>query len=641
MSSPPLKKYETCLLILKIILIEKRKKLKKQAEKIRAKLGLYGPSTLKQVTSIMVNDGWMGGSNSSSSLDAAQQKELLKKWKSLREASGRREMTGDRILLSEGLRRELENLYGSPTATISDPSETLHDLSPSERHAIHANALIHGMVDDGVFRETGNRESSQDAPSHWNLKTIKDGDGALRLVVISDTHGCEKSLTDNAFESWSFTQNDLKEVGDEDDINDDGDRTLPEGDLLLHLGDFAIDRGGIARRNAIARFDKWMSLQPHPLKIVLRGNHDPYNAEFPLSKAEYITTPSTVSIGNKTLTMIPYGFGGFSTSRSRRSSSTSLLPSTCDILATHEPPYNILDKCLSGERAGSSTIRTAVENMKGLPPKLWLCGHIHEGRGSMRIKFGNKHDSRETMVINAANANPGRANHLVYGPTIIDVSDDIGIVDSGGSTPKAKGPERKLQRARAKRHDEQELVLAVDLGLKCGASLFDDKGNLLRYEQLRFQDPEDLYKQAPSLIKSWERKSNDQDLQGMESLVKKRVISYLAVEGGGELLDAWESALEIDDNKEIQLVSVRPEEWRSRLLLPKERESSRSCKEAARQIARQIVSNFGTMDSHQGKFKTDAAESVAVGYYFANTLGWVHREPIVSRYTNGKIIVPK
>ncbi len=188
----------------------------------------------------------------------------------------------------------------------------------------------------------------------------------------------------------------------------------------------------------------------------------------------------------------------------------------------------------------------------------------------------------------------------------------------------------------------QEMLLAIDLGLKSGASLFDDAGRLLKYEQIKFQDSKDLYEQAPNLINSWEREVNDKtskDLSGEPPKLKR--LSYLAVEGGGELFDAWETCLENDTMKNIQLVSVRPEEWRANLLLPKERQSGRTCKEAARLLARQVVADFGSMSQHEGRFKTDAAESVAMGFHMANVLGWIKREPIISRYSNGKIIVPK
>jgi Icc-related predicted phosphoesterase len=595
--------------------------LEKQASKLRSKLARTtgGGSTLDRATSIIANDGANGDG-----LDFTQQDMLLKRWQTLRKSSGRRELTGDRVLLAEGLRRELETITGSYTSHVN---VDLESMVPAEAHANYVNTLIHGAPEEYEDVDMSKTQSLA-------IDEILEKKDTLRLVIVSDTHGCERSLTKDDFEPWLFTD------GEEEITvthHQNGDRQLPDGDILLHLGDFAIDRGGIARRNALDRFDKWLSLQPHPIKIVVRGNHDPYQADFSTSKAAYITKPKTIKLGSKVLAVIPFGHGGFSRSKLNRSY-TNLLPATCDILATHEPPYNILDKCLSGDRAGSSAIRSAVENMKGLPPKLWVCGHIHEGRGSLRMTFGTKNDTRETTIINAANTNPGRAHHLEYGPVIVDVSDEHGIVDG---TEDKRAVRTNTVTKREKKENEQELLLAIDLGLRCGASLFDDSGKLLRYEQLRFSDPEDLYKQAPILIDSWENDANDSNLKTSGEFDKKKVLSYLAIEGGGDLFDAWETSLDNEEKKGIQLVSVRPEEWRAHLLLPKERESSRSCKEAARLIARQVVSDCGNMSKHEGKFKTDAAESVAMGYYMANHLGWIHRQPMVHRYTNGKIIVPK
>mmetsp|Transcript_5162 Transcript_5162/g.6316 ORF Transcript_5162/g.6316 Transcript_5162/m.6316 type:complete len:341 (+) Transcript_5162:91-1113(+) len=295
------------------------------------------------------------------------------------------------------------------------------------------------------------------------------------------------------------------------------------------------------------------------------------------------------------------------------------------------------NRCLSGDRAGSRAIRSAVENMKGLPPSVWLCGHIHEGRGSLRMKFGSKHETRETMVINASNANPGRAHHLQFGPVVVDVTEKYGVQDDGSEDKPILRSSNILQKRDERNKDQQELLLAVDLGLRCGASLFDDSGQLLRYEQLHFSDPEDLYAQAPNLLDSWVKDLNS----GENNDTKEKVLSYLAIEGGGELFDAWETSLDSEDKRNIQLVSVRPEEWRAHLLSPKERTNSRSCKEAARLIARQIVAQHGNMPKHEGKFKTDAAESVSMGFYMATRLGWIRKDPIVSRYTNGKIMVPR
>lgn len=552
---------------------------------------------------------------------------MLSKWRSLRKASKRPEQTGDRILLAEALRRELETISGSYTSHVNIDLET---MSPAEAHANYANSLIHGVQTNLVEHDVVYDTNVTRLDEYFSEKD------PVRLVIVSDTHGYERSFTTNDFTPWLFT-NDSPDKSIPPNINED--RNLPDGDILLHLGDFAIDRSGIARRKAIERFDAWLSEQSQHFKVVVRGNHDPYSCEFPLSKATYITKPTTITIGNKMLAIIPFGHGGFSSFKLQRSH-PELLPVTCDVLATHEPPHNILDKCLSGERAGSSIIRSAVEKMKGLPPKLWVCGHIHEGRGSIRRTFGTKKDNRETMVINASNANPGRANHLEYGPVVVDIFNESDVVDGSEDRQIERRSSNTLQK-REKTENEQDMLLAVDLGLRCGASLFDDSGRLIRYEQLRFTDTKDLYTQAPLLIESWEREANEDILTSTTNQpTKRKRLSYLAIEGGGELYDAWESCLENESMMHMQLVSVRPEEWRAHLLLPKERESSRTCKEAARLLARQVVAQCGNMAKHEGKFKTDAAESVAMGYYMASHLGWIKRNPMVERYTNGKIIVP-
>jgi Icc-related predicted phosphoesterase len=59
------------------------------------------------------------------------------------------------------------------------------------------------------------------------------------------------------------------------------------------------------------------------------------------------------------------------------------------------------------------------------PPHLWLCGHIHEGRGSEKVTFGLS--PRETLVVNAANANTGMASFIKYGPVVVDIESDGNI----------------------------------------------------------------------------------------------------------------------------------------------------------------------------------------------------------------------
>ena len=77
--------------------------------------------------------------------------------------------------------------------------------------------------------------------------------------------------------------------------------------------------------------------QPHPTKIVLRGNHDPHDASFPLSKALYYTAPASLTAAGVTFALVPFMRRG-SPLRERG------LPSG-EILATHLPPKQVLDRC--------------------------------------------------------------------------------------------------------------------------------------------------------------------------------------------------------------------------------------------------------------------------------------------------------
>ncbi len=89
------------------------------------------------------------------------------------------------------------------------------------------------------------------------------------------------------------------------------------------------------------------------------------------------------------------------------------------VFFSHSPPKGILDKCYNGANAGCASLKGKVERMIAGPPSLWLCGHIHEGRGKEEAVFGLS--SRKTLVVNAANANSGRANSIEYGPIVLDI----------------------------------------------------------------------------------------------------------------------------------------------------------------------------------------------------------------------------
>ena len=66
-----------------------------------------------------------------------------------------------------------------------------------------------------------------------------------------------------------------------------------------------------------------------------------------------------------------------------------------------------------------------------LIPRLWLCGHIHESRGIVTKHFQSNEegDSDSTIVINASNANSGRANRIVSGAVVVEVERHSSKID--------------------------------------------------------------------------------------------------------------------------------------------------------------------------------------------------------------------
>ncbi|GIL91184.1 hypothetical protein Vretimale_18824 [Volvox reticuliferus] len=62
-----------------------------------------------------------------------------------------------------------------------------------------------------------------------------------------------------------------------------------------------------------------------------------------------------------------------------------LLPSELeiDVLVTHTPPYGYGD-LTRGRHVGDKQLLVAVQRMER-PPRLWICGHIHEAAGEYRV----------------------------------------------------------------------------------------------------------------------------------------------------------------------------------------------------------------------------------------------------------------
>lgn len=195
----------------------------------------------------------------------------------------------------------------------------------------------------------------------------------MRLVVISDTHGLHHRI-----------------------------EGLPDGDVLVHAGDFMNSGYDVQE---ILSFNRWLGEQSFKHRVVCGGNHDryfeaaPHQARALLNNATYLEN-SGVMIDNVTFWGSPYTpeFLNWAFMYSRGASAQrywSQIPHNLDVLITHGPPFGVLDQTAPGEaHLGCEELLKAVEEKK---PRVHLFGHIHGGAGIFQ--------NEATHFVNAAYLN--------------------------------------------------------------------------------------------------------------------------------------------------------------------------------------------------------------------------------------------
>ncbi|KAJ9134663.1 Metallophosphoesterase domain-containing protein 1 [Pleurostoma richardsiae] len=212
-----------------------------------------------------------------------------------------------------------------------------------------------------------------------------------RFVCISDTHNCTVKL--------------------------------PRGDVLVHAGDLT-NQGSYSE---LSRAVQWLEKADFEAKIVVAGNHDVtldsdfyaehgscfHNQELqnPSECLSLLTSSPTITYLNHSSATIrlqdlrgprttfavfgsPYsprierwafGYEAAAASESPAESFWSDIPFDTDIVVTHGPPYTHCDEFTSRRLAtGCEDLRQALWRVR---PRLAVCGHVHEGRGSERVRW--------------------------------------------------------------------------------------------------------------------------------------------------------------------------------------------------------------------------------------------------------------
>ena len=183
----------------------------------------------------------------------------------------------------------------------------------------------------------------------------------MRLVAISDTHEQHNKVI------------------------------VPEGDVLVHAGDFTY----LGKIPAVASFAEWMRLQPHKHKVVISGNHDlTFQSNYRhivvnlLQEAGIIyLQDSGVEIDGLYFYGSPWQpfFFDWAWNLPRRSMEIAQkweqIPQKTDILITHGPPYGILDDTIDNGSQGCEMLANRLHSLPQL--KAHVFGHLHRSGGQM------------------------------------------------------------------------------------------------------------------------------------------------------------------------------------------------------------------------------------------------------------------
>lgn len=231
---------------------------------------------------------------------------------------------------------------------------------------------------------------------------------SLRFVCISDTHMQHNHLN------------------------------LPDGDVLIHCGDFT-NHGSLPE---IEEFLEWLSTLKYKHIIVIPGNHEmlldaPYYEDYwsdwaTQKECSIEAFKAFSNLSNVTLLIdddiVVEGFriwgspwvpqhGGWKTGFNKTTDELELhwenvIPDNIDILVTHTPCKGYGDREPLGHTVGCPHLLSAIEKIK---PKFHVCGHIHSDYGV------HKFESFDGVSINASSVTDYYYTSL-RNPIIFDVA---------------------------------------------------------------------------------------------------------------------------------------------------------------------------------------------------------------------------
>jgi Icc-related predicted phosphoesterase len=180
---------------------------------------------------------------------------------------------------------------------------------------------------------------------------------ALRIVAMADTHLQHEGLV------------------------------VPDGDILVHAGDM-LQHGSL---DELARAADFLRALPHPIKIIVAGNHEvclekrPADARamlegFVYLEDEAVTIDGLVFYGSPWQPKFRiWAFGA--TRGAELASKWAKIPERVDVLVTHGPPYGFGDRIRWKDEERHVGCVDLLARVREVEPQLHMFGHIHQDRG--------------------------------------------------------------------------------------------------------------------------------------------------------------------------------------------------------------------------------------------------------------------
>ena len=180
-----------------------------------------------------------------------------------------------------------------------------------------------------------------------------------KIICVSDSHGCTQEIING------------KKV----------DLQIPDGDVLIHAGDFSAQ----GTFDDVLYLNSFLGKLPHKRKYILAGNHDlavekDFNASQALLTNAILLTHHAFRIGDIPCFATSYqpfykGWAFNIKDDSERKRLFDQIPKDTVLLVSHAPPFGYLDKGFQDPHVGDRALLARIKELKHL--RYVISGHLH------------------------------------------------------------------------------------------------------------------------------------------------------------------------------------------------------------------------------------------------------------------------